>query len=69
MRHLSESVGYWNQRVERELTGAYISLEGKIVLEQSPTQPPEQPKQTPKHRPNRRKSRNLSDWASIRFQG
>jgi len=26
---------------------AYISWEGKIVLEQSPTQPPDQPKQPP----------------------
>jgi hypothetical protein len=35
------------KKLREEITGAYISWEGKIVLEQSPTQPPEQPKQTP----------------------
>jgi len=35
------------KKLREEITNAYISWEGKIVLEQSPTQPPEQPKQTP----------------------
>jgi len=35
------------KKLREEITGAYISWEGKIVLEQSPTQPPEQPKQPP----------------------
>ena len=35
------------KKLREEITGAYISWEGKIVLEQSPTQPPEQPKQLP----------------------
>jgi hypothetical protein len=34
------------KKLREEITGAYISWEGKIVLEQSPTQPPDQPKQT-----------------------
>src|SRR4029077_5577400 len=53
------------KKLREEITNAYISWEGKIVLEQSPTQPPDQPK----HRPNRRKSRNLSDRASVSLQG
>jgi hypothetical protein len=35
------------KKLREEITNAYISWEGKIVLEQSPTQPPDQPKQTP----------------------
>lgn len=35
------------KKLREEITKAYISWEGKIVLEQSPTQPPDQPKQTP----------------------
>ena len=38
------------KKLREEIIGAYISWEGKIVLEQSPTPPtptPEQPKQTP----------------------
>ena len=35
------------KKLREEITNAYISWEGKIVLEQSPTQPPEQPKQPP----------------------
>ena len=42
------------KRLREEITNAYISWEGKIVLEQSPTPTPEQPKQTsaqPKKKP------------------
>ena len=35
------------KKLREEITKAYISWEGKIVLEQSPTQLPDQPKQTP----------------------
>jgi hypothetical protein len=35
------------KKLREEITNAYISWEGKIVLEQSPTPTPEQPKQTP----------------------
>jgi len=35
------------KKLREEITNAYISWEGKIVLEQSPTQPSDQPKQTP----------------------
>ena len=35
------------KKLREEITNAYISWEGKIVLEQSSTQPPDQPKQTP----------------------
>ena len=35
------------KKLREEITNAYISWDGKIVLEQSPTQPPDQPKQTP----------------------
>ena len=35
------------KKLREEITNAYISWEGKIILEQSPTQPPDQPKQTP----------------------
>jgi hypothetical protein len=36
------------KKLREEIIGAYISWEGKIVLEQSPTPPtPEQTKQTP----------------------
>jgi pyruvate/2-oxoglutarate dehydrogenase complex dihydrolipoamide dehydrogenase (E3) component len=35
------------KKLREEITSAYISWEGKIVLEQSPTQLPDQPKQTP----------------------
>jgi hypothetical protein len=35
------------KKLREEIIGAYISWEGKIVLEQSPTPTPEQPKQTP----------------------
>jgi hypothetical protein len=35
------------KKLREEITNAYISWEGKIVLEQSPTQPPDQPKQPP----------------------
>jgi hypothetical protein len=35
------------KKLREEITQAYISWEGKIVLEQSPTQTPDQPKQTP----------------------
>ena len=35
------------KKLREEITNAYISWEGKIVLEQSPTQLPDQPKQTP----------------------
>ena len=38
------------KKLREEITGAYISWEGKIVLEQSPTQPPDQPVQ-PKQPP------------------
>ena len=34
------------KKLREEITNAYISWEGKIVLEQSPTQPPDQLKQT-----------------------
>ena len=42
------------KKLREEITNAYISWEGKIVLEQSPTQPPDQPKQPlaqPKKKP------------------
>jgi hypothetical protein len=42
------------KKLREEITNAYISWEGKIVLEQSPTPTPEQPKQTsaqPKKKP------------------
>jgi len=35
------------KKLREEITNAYISWEGKIVLEQSPTQLPDQPTQTP----------------------
>jgi hypothetical protein len=35
------------KKLREEITNAYISWEGKIVLEQSPTQLPDQPKQPP----------------------
>jgi hypothetical protein len=35
------------KKLREEITNAYISWEGKIVLEQSSTQPPDQPKQPP----------------------
>jgi hypothetical protein len=35
------------KKLREEIVGAYISWEGKIVLEQSPPPKPEQPKQTP----------------------
>ena len=35
------------KKLREEITNAYISWEGKIVLEQIPTQLPDQPKQTP----------------------
>jgi hypothetical protein len=35
------------EKLREEITNAYISWEGKIVLEQSPTQTPDQPKQPP----------------------
>jgi hypothetical protein len=35
------------KNLRQEIIGAYISWEGKIVLEQSPTPTPEHPKQTP----------------------
>jgi len=35
------------KKLREEITNACISWEGKIVLEQSPTQPPDQPKQSP----------------------
>jgi len=35
------------KKLREEITNAYISWEGKIVLEQSSTQPPDQPKQQP----------------------
>jgi hypothetical protein len=35
------------KKLREEIIGAYISWEGKIVLEQSPAATPEQPKQTP----------------------
>jgi hypothetical protein len=35
------------KKLREEITNAYISWEGKIVLEQSPAQPPDQPKQPP----------------------
>jgi hypothetical protein len=35
------------KKLREEITKAYISWEGKIVLEQSPTQPPDQPTQPP----------------------
>jgi hypothetical protein len=35
------------KKLRDEITKAYISWEGKIVLEQSPTQPPDQPTQPP----------------------
>jgi hypothetical protein len=35
------------KKLREEIIGAYISWEGKIVLEQIPTPKPEQPKQTP----------------------
>ena len=35
------------KKLREEITNAYISWEGKIVLEQSPTQTPDQPKQPP----------------------
>jgi hypothetical protein len=49
------------KKLREEIIGAYISWEGKIVLEQSPTPTFEHQS---KHRPNRRKNRILSDWAS-----
>ena len=35
------------KKLREEITNAYISWEGKIVLEHNPTQPPDQPTQTP----------------------
>jgi hypothetical protein len=35
------------KKLREEITNAYISWEGKIVLEQSLTQTPDQPKQPP----------------------
>ena len=35
------------KKLREEIIGAYISWDGKIVLEQSLTPTPEQPKQTP----------------------
>ena len=35
------------KKLREDITNAYISWEGKIVLEQSPTQPPDQQKQPP----------------------
>ena len=35
------------KKLREEITNAYISWEGKIVLEQSPTQLPDQPTQPP----------------------
>jgi len=35
------------KKLREEITNAYISWEGKIVLEQSPTQTPDQAKQPP----------------------
>ena len=35
------------KKLREDITNGYISWEGKIVLEQSPTPTPEQPKQTP----------------------
>jgi hypothetical protein len=35
------------KKLREEITKTYISWEGKIVLEQSPTRPPDQPKQPP----------------------
>jgi hypothetical protein len=49
-------IGFNLKKLREEITNAYISWEGKIVLEQSPKQPPDNQS---KHRPNRRKSRNL----------
>jgi hypothetical protein len=46
------------KKLREEITNAYISWEGKIVLEQSPTQPPDQPTQPPAQP---KKNRNLSD--------
>ena len=42
------------KKLREEITGAYISWEGKIVLaEKSPKQTPDQPKQTP-YQPKKR---------------
>jgi hypothetical protein len=35
------------KKLREEITNAYISWEGKIVLEQSPAQSPDQPKEPP----------------------
>ena len=45
------------KKLRDEIIGAYISWEGKIVLEQSPARSLSKQSQ---HRPNRRKNRNLS---------
>jgi hypothetical protein len=45
------------KKLREEIIGAYISWEGKIVLEQSPARSLSKQSQ---HRPNRRKNRNLS---------
>ncbi len=54
------------KKLREEITNAYISWEGKIVLEQSPTQ---LLTNQSKHLTNRRKSRNLSDRAAASLQG
>ena len=35
------------KKLREEITNAYISWEGKIVLEQTPTRTPDQPKKKP----------------------
>jgi hypothetical protein len=51
------------KKLREEITNAYISWEGKIVLEQSPTPTPEQPKQTSAQP---KKKRDLSDWGRMK---
>jgi len=42
------------KKLREEIIGAYISWEGKIILEQSPTPTPEHAKQTPVQPPKKK---------------
>gem|GEM_PF-6337401 len=55
------------KKLREEITNAYISWEGKIVLEQSPTQTPDQPKQPPAQI-GRTKTSSVSPETSIPTQ-
>ena len=53
------------KKLREEITNAYISWEGKIVLEQSPTQPPDQPKQPP---PQPKKAAAPTEEKAVTYQ-